>query len=517
MYRSGISSQSITTLEHDDLARPSFCSRNIREAEKRNTASQQQPVDWRTLALALTSDSTLSASAFAKCNSGRIASAGLLSKSRPKTASSTLPSSTPEASLRDSGSAHLFRDWLLREGVAVAGNATCKTMKFSSEYYETLSRMVELQAKALPLSADQVAAGIKLIWAHAPPVNRCLHTALQLEAASVRTGTQVLSRENCVEVIACCLKWMHFIAQTDPNAPVSDIRRCIIAVSDSIFIDLQPAVWRVAMPVSAVRRLRLIDVARPLSASLLVTTESRDNQPRDSDSRSHHSSSDTAPPSPALATGMQATAIVSDGTSYAFRGDVLVKKKLSAECIPAWLQGCSDQHFLEAAFSCPTFFEACEQFAKQEQHSRQQSAKIISEIRGLHQGVAVLCREEDAAVRHAFALDWDRSNLFRSVQLAREELENKQTVFDELLNDMIRRQNELLKQVQEVRQHCRLLQICYSRSALFSAHSHPVYVRPSSACSCCGASTSTAKAFPPRSSRWSAVNSSGASSRRVQR
>jgi hypothetical protein len=62
----------------------------------------------------------------------------------------------------------------------------------------------------------------------------------------------------------------------------------------------------------------------------------------------------------------------------------------------------------------------------------------------------VLCREEDAAVRHAFAMDWDRSNLFRNVNSLRDDLDGKQAEFDASLDEMIRKQNELLKQVQEV-------------------------------------------------------------------
>jgi hypothetical protein len=151
----------------------------------------------------------------------------------------------------------------------------------------------------------------------------------------------------------------------------------------------------------------------------------------------------------------QATAI--SGGTYKFRKEVLVKNKLSADCIPAWLENCSDDHLLEAACSCPTFYEVCQQFAKQEQHSRQQCANAISEIHELEEKVAALCREEDAAVRHAYALDWDRSNLFRSVELAREDLEGRQAAFDACLDDMIRRQNELLKQVQEVLQLLRFI------------------------------------------------------------
>jgi hypothetical protein len=37
------------------------------------------------------------------------------------------------------------------------------------------------------------------------------------------------------------------------------------------------------------------------------------------------------------------------------------------------------------------------------------------------------------------------------VELAREDLESRQAAFDASLDDMIRRQNDLLKQVQEVR------------------------------------------------------------------
>jgi hypothetical protein len=47
-------------------------------------------------------------------------------------------------------------------------------------------------------------------------------------------------------------------------------------------------------------------------------------------------------------------------------------------------------------------------------------------------------------------LDWEKSNLFRSVHLLRDELDGKQAEFDVALDDMIRKQNELLKNVQQV-------------------------------------------------------------------
>jgi hypothetical protein len=436
MYRSGISSLSITTLEPSDSTRSSTGNKNTPQTHTRRQEAAQgfpettAPVQWRTLALALTAESS------AKRASGT--ESGQSSRPRPKTASSSL--SGPFLSLsvkKEQSSALLDRD---RENIAVAGSANCKPMKFSSEYYDALSRVVELQAPTLPLSSNQVVAGIKLIWAHAPDVNRCLYVALQLEAASSRTGLHALSRENCVEVIACCLKWMHYVGTTDDNAPTSAIRRAIIGVCDSIFIELQPAVWRTCQPVSTVPRMGLIDITYSCAAAPDATALQSARCLGDEQQ---------------LPGEFQATAI--SGGTYKFRKEVLVKNKLSADCIPAWLENCSDDHLLEAACSCPTFYEVCQQFAKQEQHSRQQCANAISEIHELEEKVAALCREEDAAVRHAYALDWDRSNLFRSVELAREDLEGRLAAFDACLDDMIRRQNELLKQVQEVLQLLRFI------------------------------------------------------------
>jgi hypothetical protein len=128
----------------------------------------------------------------------------------------------------------------------------------------------------------------------------------------------------------------------------------------------------------------------------------------------------------------------------------LVKKKLGKDCVPLWLESCSDDDLLEAAAHCSTYFETCRQFAKQEQRYREQCGKMINEIYALQGKTAAICREEDAAVRHAFAQDWEKSNMFRSVNLLREELGVKQTDFDAALDDMIRKQNELLKQVQQV-------------------------------------------------------------------
>jgi hypothetical protein len=139
------------------------------------------------------------------------------------------------------------------------------------------------------------------------------------------------------------------------------------------------------------------------------------------------------------------------GGTYVFRNDILVQKHLSADSLPSWLERCSDEQLLEAACSCPTFFEVCQQFAKQEQHDRERCAKTISQIHNVQEKVAALCREDDAAVRHSLELDWEKSNLCRELQLMRDDLSSKQAQFDADLDDMIRRQNELLKQVQEVR------------------------------------------------------------------
>ena len=498
MYRSGISSFSIRTLDKDDDKRKSLRSGNG-QALSGGALDAKQPVHWRDLAQALVEEEQ--ALILPCAEGGKVAAASKSSKSRPATASALNP--TP-------GSRRMFRDWLEREGVAVAGSENCKTMKFSSEYYATLSRIIELQVKLLPLSSDQVVAAVKLIWAHAPAVNRCLHAALQLEAASSgRTETDsvpFMARESCVELIACCLKWIQYVRKIDAAAPTSALRRSVIAVCDSIFIELQPAIWRVAQPVGSLRHLRLLEVERPppgtlgkLDATDLVEAVQDEDG---AEARSGHP--------PRGAAQLQASRIshghiAETGGTYVFRNDILVQKHLSADGLPSWLEQCSDDHLVEAACSCPTFFEVCQQFAKQEQHDRERCAKTISQIHNVQEKVAVLCREDDAAVRHALELDWEKSNLCRSIQLMRDDLTSKQAQFDADLDDMIRRQNELLKQVQEVREILAAAfpqQIHRAKTTRGKPHtSHVIFHRPNSDSNVCAACKSTARASPLRSSQ----------------
>lgn len=447
MYRSGISSFSIRTVAKDDDKRKSVRSGNG-QALSSDAVEAKPPVHWRDLAAALVEQENALIPRAPCAEVDKAAAASKSSKPRPATASALNPTS---------GSRRMFRDWLEREGVAVAGSENCKTMKFSSEYYATLSRIIELQVKLLPLSPDQVVAAVKLIWAHAPAVNRCLQAALQLEAAaSCRTLTDsvpFMARESCVELIACCLKWIQYVSKIDAAAPASALRRAVIAVCDSIFIELQPAIWRVAQPVGSLRHVRLLDVLRPPSSTLggaLNAADSVEELQHDSCAveRGGHP--------PRSASQLHASCIshahsAETGGTYVFRNDILVQKHLSADSLPSWLERCSDEHLLEAACSCPTFFEVCQQFAKQEQHDRERCAKTISQIHNVQEKVAALCREDDAAVRHSLELDWEKSNLCRELQLTRDDLGSKQAQFDADLDDMIRRQNELLKQVQEVR------------------------------------------------------------------
>ena len=443
MYRSGISSVSIKTLEPDEDSHPSSRSRHG-QATRRQRAEEAVP--WRTLALALAGDEKLSAPSSA--HSAAVVATAKAPKSRPSTAGSLLASSSLKPA---SGNRHIYRDWLLREGLAVAGDERCKTMKFSSEYYETLSRLIELQTKVLPLTGDQISACIKLIWAHAPAVSRCLLAALHMEAArqSSDCSPSYLSRESCVEVVACCLKWLQYVRSTDSRAPVAQLRRALLAVCDSIFLELQPEVWRVEQPLRTLSHLKLIDIEHPSPdrPDDRVDCASTGSECGPSFIESRHESRPLAPDVFASAACGVAGAA---GGSYVFRKDKLVKKKLSKDSVPLWLEQCSDEHLLEAAMRCPTYFEVCQQFAKQEQRDREKCAKTISNIRALQEKTAVLCREEDAAVRHAFAMDWDRSNLFRNVNSLRDDLDGKQAEFDASLDEMIRKQNELLKQVQEV-------------------------------------------------------------------
>ena len=69
-----------------------------------------------------------------------------------------------------------------------------------------------------------------------------------------------------------------------------------------------------------------------------------------------------------------------NASSYIFRHDVLVKKKLGVNGVPLWLERCSDDHVLEALVSCSTYFEVCQQFSKQEQHDRELCTRTIREI-----------------------------------------------------------------------------------------------------------------------------------------
>ena len=419
--------------------RPASRSKSSDDGRTVRLSEANESVHWRAVARALAADPLAPAP-----TSSVVASNDLRSKSRPATASSRMTSSVLGSALDNDAA-----DRLRRECSAAAGVALRTAVKFASLYYETLARVIEMQARALPLSSDQVLAGIKMTWTHAPAVSYCLHAALQLEAACAPSCLPVLSRENCVEAIACCLKWMDYVSKIDEHAPVPEIRRAIIAVCDSIFIEVQPAAWRVSQPASTVTSWRLLDIAprSPTSAPNDTTT----SIPAPADGCAHVRpcclTLDPASPGPSGAFELGGT---SEGV-YVFRSDVLVKKKLSADSLPLWLERCSDERLLEAACACPTYFEVCQQFAKQELHSRETCSKIISEVRKLQERVAQLCREEDAAVRHAFELDWENSNLFRSVELMRDDLANKQTAFDASLDDMIRQQNELLKQVQEVR------------------------------------------------------------------
>jgi hypothetical protein len=442
MYRSGISSFSIRTVDKDDDKRKSMRSGNG-QALSGGAVEAKPPVHWRDLAVALVEQekSLIPPSA----EGVKVAAASKSSKARPATASALNPTS---------GSRRMFRDWLQREGVAVAGSENCKTMKFSSEYYATLSRIIELQVKLLPLSSDQVVAAVKLVWEHAPAVNRCLQAALQLEAASsCRTETDsapFMARESCVELIACCLKWIQYVRKIEAAVPAPALRRAVIAVCDSIFIELQPAIWRVAQPVGSLRHVRLLDVQRPPSKldALDSVEEVQDDNGVSVREGSGHPLRSAAQ---FQASRISHARLAETGGTYVFRNDILVQKHLSADCLPSWLEQCSDDHLLDAACSCPTFFEVCQQFAKQEQHDRERCAKTISQIHNVQEKVAALCREDDAAVRYSLELDWEKSNLCRSLQLMRDDLSSKQAHFDADLDDMIRRQNELLKQVQEVR------------------------------------------------------------------
>lgn len=423
--------------------RPASRSKSLDVGRTGRLSEANESVHWRAVARALAADPLAPAPM-----SSVVAANDLRSKSRPATASSRMTSCVLGSALDNDAANRLRRE------CSAAGVALRTTVKFASLYYETLARVIEMQARALPLSSDQVLAGIKMTWTHAPAVSYCLHAALQLEAACAPSCLPVLSRENCVEAIACCLKWMDYVYKIDEHAPVPEIRRAIIAVCDSIFIEVQPAAWRVSQPASTVTSWGLLDIAprSPTSAPNDTTT----SIPAPADGCAHvrpcSLTLDPASPGPSGAFELGGT---SEGV-YVFRSDVLVKKKLSADSLPLWLERCSDERLLEAACACPTYFEVCQQFAKQELHSRETCSKIISEVRKLQERVAQLCREEDAAVRHAFELDWESSNLFRSVELMREDLANKQTAFDACLDDMIRQQNELLKQVQEVcpAKHC---------------------------------------------------------------
>jgi hypothetical protein len=392
-----------------------------------------------------------------------------MSASRPSTAAAqtALKSSLVKASEKHPlHNRNKFSEWLERESIAVAGDKRCKNMVFTSEYHATLSRMIELHAQMLPLSSQQVQSCIELVWSSAPTVNRCLMVALQLEAACREHAIEPLTREKCAEVIACCLKWISYLKQSSEHPSVASLRRCVIALCDSIFIDFQPAAWRVAQPIRTLQRAKLLDAAlsplRPGAEQLLALSSSGEHDPRDessspceTDSRCPSTAAESTPDA-SNTVGMPSrlgVAASETAVCYKFRSDALVKKKLDSECLPEWLEQCSDEQLTEAACSCATYFDACLQYSKQEQHDRQQCATTISQIHHLQEKVAVLCREEDAAVRHAFALDWDKSNEMRAVLLMREELSKKQEEFDASLDSMICRQNELLKKVQDVRKN----------------------------------------------------------------
>ena len=404
MYRSGISSAFLRTLDKDE-GKEAGASRKLQKALRTahsDTVDASEHVPWRSLALALTDDNSSSGSVAAKGAGPALATKPPIV--RPATtglqASRLLLGS---ASRPTSSNRHRFKQWLESEGVAVAGDGDCKTMKFASEYYSTLARLIELQARMLPLTSDQVLIGIQLVWEQAPAVSRCLLAALQLEAACKSHSLQSLSRESCVEVIACCFKWAEYVQKNDPRAPTSELRRAIVAVCDSIFRGLQPAVWQVARPLQHLRHTRLLDVAPRSSSQLNDTAMNASRLSGDSAIASLALSSEgmglgstSEFASSVLSHGLQDDG---RGTSYVFHNDLLVKKKLSVDCAPTWLDGCSDDHILDAACSCPTYFEVCNQFAKQEQQDRERCQKTIAEIHKLQEKVAVLCREDDAAVR----------------------------------------------------------------------------------------------------------------------
>jgi len=210
MYRSyGARSAFLMTLDKDE-GKEGGGSRKLpveHKAAQAGHSGENEPMHWRSLALALTTDEPSSAAAAAKGSSP--ANAAKAPKERPASAGAQarllLGNSAPGGALKAPSNRHRFEQWLVREGVAVAGDADCKTMKFSSEYYSTLARVIELQARMLPLTSDQVLTGIRLTWAQAPAVNRCLLAALQLEAACGAQPPPPLSREGCVEVAACWL------------------------------------------------------------------------------------------------------------------------------------------------------------------------------------------------------------------------------------------------------------------------------------------------------------------------
>ena len=108
-------------------------------------------------------------------------------------------------------------------------------------------------------------------------------------------------------------------------------------------------------------------------------------------------------------------------------------------------------------------------------------------------------------MRHSLELDWEKSNLCRELQLTRDDLGSKQAQFDADLDDMIRRQNELLKQVQEVREILAAAfpqQIHRAKTTRGKLHtSHVIFRRPNSDSNVCAACKSTARASPPRSSQ----------------
>jgi hypothetical protein len=406
MYRSGISSAFLRTLDKDE-GKEAGASRKLQKALRTahsDTVDASEHVPWRSLALALTDDNSSSGSVAAKGAGPALATKPPIV--RPATAG--LQASRlllGSASRPTSSNRHRFKQWLEREGVAVAGDGDCKTMKFASEYYSTLARLIELQARMLPLTSDQVLMGIQLVWAQAPAVSRCLLAALQLEAACKSHPLQSLSRESCVEVIACCFKWAEYVQKNDPRAPTSELRRAIVAVCDSIFRGLQPAVWQVARPLQHLRHTRLLDVAPTRGSSQLNDTALAMNASGLSGDSVNASLALSSEGMGLGSTSEFASSVLSHGLqgddrgTYVFHNDLLVKKKLSVDCAPTWLDSCSDEHVLDAACSCPTYFEVCNQFAKQEQQDRERCQITIAEIHKLQEKVAVLCREDDAAVR----------------------------------------------------------------------------------------------------------------------